>query len=83
MTNQSNGSNPNDRSSELTRLQNTKMPFGKYRGVRFDAIPFDYLDWVRGLNDLHEPLKTNVNAYLDHPTIVPLLEEALRSKRDG
>jgi len=36
----------------------TRLPFGKHRGERFDAVPEDYLRWiVEGQNELREEIK--------------------------
>jgi len=36
------------------------MPFGKHRGQSFSALDDSYLDWLRSLDDLREPLKSRV-----------------------
>ena len=38
------------------------MPFGAHKGQRLDALPNDYLDWLRGLDDLRPRLRAEVNA---------------------
>ena len=40
----------------------TSMPFGRYRGELLCDLPDDYLDWLLGLDDLREPLRTRVAA---------------------
>jgi len=48
----------------LSRLENTKMPMGRYLGKRFADIPLDYLDWLcREQEDFYRDLR----AYLRHP----------------
>ncbi len=39
------------------------MPFGKYKGIKFDAVPADYLRWLSG-TDLDEDMTYTVNHYL-------------------
>lgn len=39
-----------------------KMPFGKFRGVLVADLPDEYLAWLKGLDDLREPLRTVVEA---------------------
>ena len=42
-----------------------EMPFGKYRGVMVSELPFNYLQWLTGI-ELLEPLRTVVqNEYDD------------------
>ena len=36
------------------------MPFGRYCGLPLDELPDAYLEWVRGLADLREPLRSAV-----------------------
>ena len=36
-----------------------QMPFGKYRGAMVNELPFNYLQWLTGL-ELLEPLRTRV-----------------------
>jgi hypothetical protein len=36
------------------------MPFGRYRGWSLDELPDDYLEWLDGLDDLREPLRSAV-----------------------
>jgi exodeoxyribonuclease X len=44
----------------------TRLPFGKHRGERFDAVPEDYLRWVvDGQNELREELKASARYWLD------------------
>jgi hypothetical protein len=42
------------------------MPFGKYKGVSFDAIPVDYLEWLLRKADGLTPglLRTAIEAHL-------------------
>jgi hypothetical protein len=37
------------------------MAFGRYRGWALDELPDDYLAWLRGLDDLREPLRSAVD----------------------
>ena len=37
------------------------MPFGKFKGVAIEDLDEDYLQWLDGLDDLREPLRTVVN----------------------
>ncbi len=39
-----------------------RMPFGAHKGQRLDTLPNDYLDWLRGLDDLRPRLRAEVNA---------------------
>jgi hypothetical protein len=36
------------------------MPFGKFKGWSLDELPDAYLEWLCGLDDLREPLKSGV-----------------------
>jgi hypothetical protein len=38
------------------------MLFGQYRGRALTELPDDYLEWLLGLDDLREPLRTRVGA---------------------
>lgn len=40
-----------------------RMPYGKYKGMKFDEIPTDYLEWLSG-TDLDEDMKYTVKHYL-------------------
>ena len=40
-----------------------KMPFGKHKGMRFDKIPGDYLQWLSG-TDLDEDMAYTIKHYL-------------------
>jgi uncharacterized protein (DUF3820 family) len=55
-------------------LRETVMPFGKYSGEEFDAIPADYFDWLVGQDWLNEPLKSKVEQYLQIPYVAKELE---------
>jgi hypothetical protein len=37
-----------------------RMPFGRHKGLRLDTLPEDYLAWLRGLDDLREPLRSAI-----------------------
>ena len=56
---------------ELVRWSNepalhTRLPLGKHRGERFDAVPEDYLRWiVEGQNELREEVKASARYWLD------------------
>jgi exodeoxyribonuclease X len=51
-------------SAELALL--TRLPFGRHRGERFDAVPVDYLRWiVDGENDLREEIKFSAQYWLE------------------
>jgi hypothetical protein len=39
-----------------------RMPFGKYRGQWLCEVPDGYVEWLRRLDDLREPLRTEVAA---------------------
>ena len=44
----------------------TRLPFGKHRGERFDAVPEDYLRWiVEGRNELREEIKVSARYWLE------------------
>ncbi len=53
------------------------MPFGKYEGKKLSEVPLLYLDWLMGLSDLREPLKSSLEKYMIDPTILQLLKEEL------
>jgi hypothetical protein len=38
------------------------MRFGKFKGWPIEDLPDDYLRWLRGLEDLREPLRSAVHA---------------------
>jgi exodeoxyribonuclease X len=40
-----------------------KMPFGKHKGMRFDKIPGDYLQWLSG-TDIDEDMAYTIKHYL-------------------
>jgi hypothetical protein len=55
-----------------------RMPFGRFKGVLIGDLPDDYLEWLRGLDNLREPLRDAVEAEWaarfaapDEPTIDP------------
>lgn len=56
---------------ELVRWSNepalyTRLPLGKHRGERFDAVPEDYLRWiVEGQNELREDVKASARYWLE------------------
>ena len=39
-----------------------RMPFGKYRGTRLCDLPSDYFNWLLELDDLREPLRSQVES---------------------
>jgi putative quorum-sensing-regulated virulence factor len=41
-----------------------EMPFGKYRGLMVSELPFNYLQWLSGI-ELLEPLRTVVQNEYD------------------
>lgn len=45
-----------------------RMPFGKHKGMKFDEIPTDYLEWLSG-TDLDEDMAYTVKHNLG---ILPL-----------
>jgi hypothetical protein len=55
------------------------MPFGCYRGVGLADLPDDYVNWLHGLDNLREPLRSAIErewrARFEpepaHPTITP------------
>jgi exodeoxyribonuclease X len=49
-------------SSGPIRLQT--LNFGKYRGVNFNDVPRDYLQWLMGKSDLDVDLKHTLNSIL-------------------
>jgi exodeoxyribonuclease X len=53
----------------------TRLPMGKHRGERFDAVPEDYLRWiVEGQNELREEVKASARYWLDRrPSNGPFL----------
>ena len=38
----------------------TRVPFGRNRGRLLQEVPDDYLAWLHSLENLREPLRTNV-----------------------
>jgi exodeoxyribonuclease X len=47
----------------------TRLPMGRHRGERFDAVPEDYLRWiVEGRNELREEIKASARYWLDRRT---------------
>jgi hypothetical protein len=36
------------------------MPFGKHKGRNVTDLPDSYIDWLKGLEDLREPLRSEV-----------------------
>ena len=50
------------------RIEDFQMPFGKYRGETLSFIlakDARYLDWLRGLDDLREPLKSAIEQFAE------------------
>jgi exodeoxyribonuclease X len=44
----------------------TRLPMGRHRGERFDAVPEDYLRWiVEGRNELREEIKASAAYWLE------------------
>ncbi len=43
----------------------TTLTFGKHKGQRYDAVPTDYLTWIRDKSDLNEDTKYSANYWLD------------------
>lgn len=64
----------------LRDLEQTKLPFGKFKGQPFDACDLTYLDWLNGQDWFQEKfvdLQEKLTAYLNHPTIARELEREL------
>jgi DNA polymerase III epsilon subunit-like protein len=40
-----------------------RMPFGKYKGLKMEEVPLDYLQWLSG-TDLEEDLRYTIEQYL-------------------
>ena len=60
-------------------LENFKMPFGKFKGVRLYEIRRNYLEWVlETCVDAHPNLLSNIDRFLDLP-ILPSQEEDPRA----
>jgi hypothetical protein len=38
------------------------MPFGKHKGAALEDLPDAYVQWLHGLPDLREPLRSHVDA---------------------
>ena len=38
------------------------MPFGRHKGAPLEDLPDAYLQWLHGLTDLREPLRSGVDA---------------------
>ena len=41
-----------------------KMPFGKYKGVKIENIPSDYLEWILENVTLRDTLQDEINAQI-------------------
>lgn len=54
-----------------------KMPFGRFKGVELADLPDEYLAWLRGLDDLREPLRSFIEAEWATRTAVPTSVEPL------
>jgi len=54
-----------DKMIEITKnpVLLVKMPYGKYKGMKFEEIPTDYLEWLSG-TDLDEDMVYTVKHYL-------------------
>jgi len=59
----------------LEELQSFRIPFGKYKDLPFDDIPLTYFDWIIGQDWLKEPLRQQIEQYLNNPTIKRIAEE--------
>ena len=62
---------------ELRSIEQTIVPFGKFKGRPFDEIPLGYLDWLVGQDWLFADLREQLGRYLSHPTIAQELEREL------
>jgi exodeoxyribonuclease X len=40
-----------------------RMPYGKYKGMKFDEIPTDYLEWLSG-TDLDEDMEYTIKHHI-------------------
>ena len=59
------GTDSIDKMIEVTKnpVLLVKMPFGKHKGMRFDKIPGDYLQWLSG-TDIDEDMAYTIKHYL-------------------
>ena len=57
------------------------MPFGKFKGLELADLPNDYLEWLVGLGDLREPLRSEVEREYRWRTGVDAIEPS--SVRDA
>jgi|688.fasta_scaffold762790_2 uncharacterized protein (DUF3820 family) len=48
--------------------QNTKMPFGKYKGYFFKDVPYEYLEWAakHWVDQQYRPILTLVVEEIEH-----------------
>lgn len=59
-------SSKHDQLEPLPRLAAFVMPFGVHHGKTLEEIPFEYLDWLVGVQE--ETLRS-IRAYLQHPEL--------------
>src|SRR5205814_40874 len=60
-------------------LASTILPFGKYKGKRFDQVPLKYLDWLVGEEFLRPVLRGKIEDYL----AVPVISQELQAQLEG
>ena len=46
--------------------------FGKYRGMRWDELPLDYLEWIIDKSDLNDDIKYTASHYRTKRRTAPL-----------
>lgn len=69
--------NPNDpRRLTIDDLGQTVMPFGKWKGKRFDDIDIEYLLWLERENVFKtEDHRDRLKAYMEHPRTMKEIEK--------
>jgi hypothetical protein len=43
-----------------------RMPFGVHKDKRLRELPVSYLEWLLGLDNLRDPLRTNLHDLVQH-----------------
>lgn len=61
-----------------------KIPFGKYKGLRFKDVPLEYLDWLVGWLEETKSKRNPRNLLMDEfPTIYRCAIEYLKDNHYG
>jgi len=48
--------------------QEIRLRFGKHKGKTFAEVPEDYLEWLLSSDKTEEPLRTQVDTFLNDPS---------------